>query len=428
MRDKQNKKNFAEISMIEQEDGAVFVICIDKDKLNKPKAAKVVIEKWFLIANFVKDHMSWVDPEKLQKLKVNMPQTSSHSPIRSKKIKLLVALFTLLVTENYVVVQNPFGRCLAPLTPLTQDILTYTSMLRDAMRAKRKALKEALIAHPTLTGDNSLLDVLALPDNSSSGLQQSLLMAAPLFSVVSRSLLAADPSRLAHRETGGSVRRNSQLSRLISPQSAMSGQDQLRLPQTQLHPKSSHVEFEDFLQIFEVEEEEESDIEERHIFPRSKPIPKHLSPAPVRQVKRMTSIVLINGRESAKEIPSKQKISEESLSKKSSKRTISLVQPQSKVLQSKRKLGSADFVPQPLPEKRTQKLTPAVCLYDAAKVRLRVRDDREEPSSELGESAVRRLKIQLEVPEHETRLLSIQKPRLLFHRRVQNRADLDEGD
>jgi hypothetical protein len=68
----------------------------------------LIREKWHLIVSFLKSRISLVDPDRLKSITVMLPQ-NSRSGVRTKKVKLLITLFLLLVSENYILLQKTNG-------------------------------------------------------------------------------------------------------------------------------------------------------------------------------------------------------------------------------------------------------------------------------------------------------------------------------
>jgi hypothetical protein len=100
--------------MLRQEiDQYVFVIRFDKDKI--VKGSKFLIQdKWNLIANFIKSQIVLVDPERLQSVTVMMPNFSTKNDIKYKKVKLLITLFLLMISDNYFLCQKSNGYIALP--------------------------------------------------------------------------------------------------------------------------------------------------------------------------------------------------------------------------------------------------------------------------------------------------------------------------
>lgn len=103
-----NKSKGVEIILREESEQYVFVINFDKGKLSFKGADPLIREKWHLIVSFLKSRISLVDPDRLKSVTVMVPQ-NSRSGIRTKKVKLLITLFLLLVSENYILLQRTTG-------------------------------------------------------------------------------------------------------------------------------------------------------------------------------------------------------------------------------------------------------------------------------------------------------------------------------
>lgn len=103
-----NKTKGVEIILREETEQYVFIINFDKGKLSFKGADPLIREKWHVIVSFLKSRISLVDPDRLKSVTVMVPQ-NSRSGIRTKKVKLLITLFLLLVSENYILLQRTTG-------------------------------------------------------------------------------------------------------------------------------------------------------------------------------------------------------------------------------------------------------------------------------------------------------------------------------
>lgn len=103
-----NKSKEVELFLREEVDQLVFVINFDKHKISLKRIDPLVREKWHQIMSFLKSRISLVDPDRLRSITVMMPP-NSRKGVRTKKVKLLIILFLLLVSENYILVQKTNG-------------------------------------------------------------------------------------------------------------------------------------------------------------------------------------------------------------------------------------------------------------------------------------------------------------------------------
>lgn len=109
-------------------DQYVFVIRLDKDKIVKGNKY-FIKEKWNLIAKFIRSQVSLVDPERLQSVTVMMPHFNVKNDLKSKKVKLLITLFLLLISDKYFLLQKSNGYLVLPKNGAQQEIFNAKQIL-----------------------------------------------------------------------------------------------------------------------------------------------------------------------------------------------------------------------------------------------------------------------------------------------------------
>jgi hypothetical protein len=98
----------ADIILKQEQDQYIFMIQFDKEKIYRD-SQHVIREKWAMIVAFIKSQLTFIDPERLKSITVMLPKNTDTSNVRSKKVKLLISLFILLISEKYVVCQKTNG-------------------------------------------------------------------------------------------------------------------------------------------------------------------------------------------------------------------------------------------------------------------------------------------------------------------------------
>jgi hypothetical protein len=131
-----NKSNGVEIVFREEVGQYVFAINFDKHKLFFKGADPLIREKWHLIQSFLKSRIQLVDPDRLKSVTVILP-LNTRSGIRTKKVKLLITLFLLLVSENYILLQKSNGYSAIEKDGKFLDIFNIKATLSKHFRRAR---------------------------------------------------------------------------------------------------------------------------------------------------------------------------------------------------------------------------------------------------------------------------------------------------
>lgn len=158
--DGKNLSKGVEILLREEPEQYVFMIRFDKEKIYRGSQL-IVKEKWGLIVAFIKTQISFIDPERLKSITVMLPKNSDKLNVRNKKVKLLISLFVLLLSEKYILFQKTNG--FQALSKEDQILDVYNAKMALSNYLKKSLPSKVKLVNLTLGSGNAYdMDELGL--------------------------------------------------------------------------------------------------------------------------------------------------------------------------------------------------------------------------------------------------------------------------
>lgn len=139
-----NKNEAIELGLREEPHQYVIKLDLDNDKLHAGRI-RGSSNQWRVMCDFLRQRLADLDPSTLKSIQVVLPHGGFKNEQTNKKTKLLLGLLTLLVSEQYLLVQKTQGYRIVPKEGKHLEMCEITDSLRTYYERQAKDTRSLLL-------------------------------------------------------------------------------------------------------------------------------------------------------------------------------------------------------------------------------------------------------------------------------------------